>query len=569
VKPTDETKTMTMNAKDVPMGEAMSEAKRIQSREAKRLQWPRAALLSLSDKTGAAEFAAMLARGGTRILASGGTAAHLKSAGLEVTLVEDQTGVSEMLAGRVKTLHPHVHAPILARRGSAEDMAELERRGLLPLDLVAVTLYPFEERGVGLDDAGMIEEIDIGGVALLRAAAKNHDGVIVIHDPSQYAQVAEALARGVTAADRRRWAQAAFARTARYDTCIAGELARRSDEPDAPPATRVFVLERTRTLRYGENPHQVAAVYAPRGEAGLAVSREVKELSYNNLLDLEAAVRLVGRFDRPACVIVKHLEPCGVAVAATLAQAYERANAADPLSAFGGIVAVNQPLDAATATAIAGRFVECVAFPDLLPGAELAFAAKKNVRLVRLSAADVQPPDAWQWRAVGPWVLAQRETGAAPPPWRTVTKRAPDDAEQRALAFAWEVVAAARSNAIVLARGTSHTGTVFASLMEADFASLMGAGFASLIGLGSGQTSRVDAVDVALMKARRAGHDLAGAVLASDGFFPFADGVTHAAEAGVRAIVQPGGSVRDAEVIAEADRLEVAMQFTDRRMFRH
>jgi phosphoribosylaminoimidazolecarboxamide formyltransferase/IMP cyclohydrolase len=518
----------------------MSEAKSVPN------SWPRAALLSLSDKTGAAAFAAMLAERGTRILASGGTAAHLKSAGVEVTLVEEQTGFDEMLGGRVKTLHPHVHAPILARRSAPEDLAELERKGLLPLDLVAVTLYPFEERGTTLDDAGMIEEIDIGGVALLRAAAKNHDGVIVIHDPAQYAEVGEALARGVTPADRRRWAQAAFVRTARYDGCIAEELTRRAALPDEPPPVRAVVLERARTLRYGENPHQPAALYVTHGAAAsLAAHRETKELSYNNLLDLESAVRLAGRFAAPACVIVKHLEPCGAAVADTLAEAYARAHASDPVSAFGGIVAVNRPLDAATAAAIAGRFVECVAFPELLPGAEAAFAQKKNVRLVKLTAEDLRSPDDWQWRAVGPWVLAQREPHAAAPAWRAVTQRAPDDQERAALEFAWAVVGAARSNAIVLARA----GT--------------------LLGLGSGQTSRVDAVDVALMKARRAGHALEGAVLASDGFFPFPDGVTHAADAGIRAIVQPGGSVKDADVVAEADRRGVAMLFTERRAFRH
>ena len=507
--------------------------------------WPRAALLSLSDKTGAAEFAARLAEGGTRILASGGTAAYLKEAGIAVTPVEDWTGFGEMLGGRVKTLHPHVHAPILARRGSPSDMAEGTGKGLDPLDLVAVTLYPFEERGHALGDAGMIEEIDIGGVALLRGAAKNHDGVIVIHDPSQYDDVLDALAKGVTPADRRRWALAAFARTARYDAAIASELARRMAGPDEPPAFQALVLERQRSLRYGENPHQVAAVYARAGATGtLAAHREAKELSYNNLLDLEAAVALVGRFERPACVIVKHNQPCGAACADTLAEAYTRALAADPLSAFGGIVAVNRPLDGATATAIAQLFVECVAFPELTPEADAALAGKKNVRLVRLSAADLAS-DAWQLKLAGPWVLAQREGAANAPPWRTVTRRAPSAAELGALTFAWEVAAAARSNAIVLARGEA------------------------LVGLGSGQTSRVDAVDVALMKARRAGHDVQGTVLASDGFFPFPDGVTHAAEAGVTAIVQPGGSVKDAETIAEADRLGVAMVFTDRRVFRH
>lgn len=508
--------------------------------------WPRAALLSLSDKSGAAEFAALLASGGTRILASGGTAAHLKAAGVAVTEVEEWTGFGEMLGGRVKTLHPHVHAPILARRGSPDDMAELGSHGLVPLDLVAVTLYPFEDKGRLLGDAGMIEEIDIGGVALLRGAAKNHDGVIVLHDPSQYEEVADALAKGVTLADRRRWALAAFARTARYDAAIASELARRMAGPDEPPAFQALVLERQRTLRYGENPHQVAAVYARAGaHSGLASHRELKELSYNNLLDLEAAVSLAGRFERPACVIVKHHQPCGAACADTLAEAYGLALAADPLSAFGGIVAVNRPLDGDTAAALAQLFVECVAFPDITPEADAALAGKKNVRLVRLTAADLELPDAWQLKPAGPWVLAQRDGTAAPPPWRKVSRRAPTVAEMSALMFAWEVSAAARSNAIVLARGEA------------------------LVGLGSGQTSRVDAVDVALMKARRAGHPVLGAVLASDGFFPFPDGVTNAAEAGVTAIVQPGGSVKDAEVIAEADRLGVAMVFTDRRVFRH
>jgi phosphoribosylaminoimidazolecarboxamide formyltransferase/IMP cyclohydrolase len=519
--------------------------------------WPRAALLSLSDKRGAAEFAGLLAKAGTRILASGGTAKHLRDAGVPVTAIEDWTGVPELLGGRVKTLHPHVHAPILARRGSAEDLAQLRERALEPIDLVAVTLYPFEEKGRSLDDAGMVEEIDIGGVALLRGAAKNHDAVIVLHDPSQYEEVGEALARGVTVADRRQWAMQAFAHTARYDGAIAAELARRAGAPDEPPRIEARVLERARTLRYGENPHEPAALYVPlRSGSGLAAPaalRETKQLSYNNLLDLEAAVALAGRFQHPACVIVKHNQPCGAACAATLVEAYEAAFASDPLSAFGGIVAVNRSLDRMTAEAIAKQFAECVAFPDLAPGAEQAFFERKNLRLVRLTAADLVPAEPWRWRSVGPWTLLQREAGGGhpaqpgppPPPWRTVTRRSPTASEWVALQFAWEVVAAARSNAVALARGES------------------------LVGLGSGQTSRVDAVDVALMKARRAGHGLAGAVLASDGFFPFPDGVEHAVEAGVRAIVQPGGSVKDADVIAAADRAGVAMLFTDRRVFRH
>lgn len=508
--------------------------------------WPRAALLSLSDKSGAAEFARALAAHGTRVLASGGTATHLKSAGVAVTPIEEWTGFGEMLGGRVKTLHPHVHAPILARRGSDDDLAALESRGLEPIDLVAVTLYPFEAHGPSLDDAGMIEEIDIGGVALLRAAAKNHESVIVVHDTAQYGEVLEALGRGVAAADRRRWALAAFARTARYDGAIASEIARRMGADDEPPAFHALALERARTLRYGENPHQSAALYARAGALrALAAWREGKELSYNNLLDLEAAVSLVWRFERPACVIVKHNQPCGVACADTLADAYSLARDADELSAFGGIVAFNRALDGDTAAQIAHQFVECVAFPELTPEADAALAGRKNLRLVRLTAADLAVTDPWQLRLVGPWALLQREAPGTPPPWRTVTRRAPSGEEMAGLIFAWEVCSAARSNAIVLARGEE------------------------LVGLGSGQTSRVDAVDVALMKARRAHHDVHGTVLASDGFFPFADSVTHAAEAGVTAIVQPGGSVRDPEVIAEADRLGVAMVFTDRRTFRH
>ncbi len=508
--------------------------------------WPRTALLSLSDKAGAADFARTLATHGTRLLASGGTAAHLAAAGLAVTAVEEWTGFPEMLGGRVKTLHPHVHASILARRSSPEDMAALAERGLEPIELVAVTLYPFETRGVELDDAGMIEEIDIGGVALLRAAAKNHDGVIVLHDSAQYAEVRAALERGVTPEERRRWALATFARTARYDAAIASELARRSGDPGEPPAFHALLLERVRTLRYGENPHQGAALYARAGSpTAPSTWREGRELSYNNLLDLEAAVALVWRFRRPACVIVKHNQPCGAACAASLVDAYSLANAADALSAFGGIVAFNRALDGETARQLAGRFVECVAFPELTPEADEALRGRKNLRLVQLTAADLASPDPWRVRLVGPWALLQREAQAQAPPWRVVTKRPPTDAESETLAFAWEVCGAARSNAVVLARGQE------------------------MVGLGSGQASRVDAVDVALMKANRASHTTHGAVLASDGFFPFADSITHAAEAGVTAIVQPGGSVRDPEVIAEADRLGVAMVFTDRRTFRH
>ena len=507
--------------------------------------WPRAALLSLSDRQGSVEFARALVAHGTRILASGGTAAHLASAGLVVTRVEEWTGFGELLGGRVKTLHPHVHAPILARRDVPGDLAELESRSIEPIDLVAVTLYPFESEGAQLDDAGMVEQIDIGGVALLRGAAKNCDGVIVVHDSAQYGEVLAMLERGVTAEDRRRLALDAFARTARYDAAIAGQLARRA-AAGAPPAVHGLVLEKARTLRYGENPHQPAALYARGGARPvLDALREGRELSYNNLLDLQAAVRLAGRFTSPACVIVKHTQPCGAGCGATLAEAYAKALAADPLSAFGGIVAFNQPLDGETATALADQFVECVAFPEISPEAERLLCARKHVRLVRLAPADLQEEDPWDLRLLGPWVLLQRDAEGAPPPWRTVTRRNPDAAERIGLRFAWELCTVARSNAIVLARGEAA------------------------IGVGSGQTSRVDAVEVALMKAARVGHDVRGAVLASDGFFPFPDGVEKAAAAGVTAIVQPGGSIRDPDVIAAAEVAGVAMMFTGRREFRH
>ncbi len=510
------------------------------------MTWPATVLLSLSDKTGASEFAAALAGGGTHLLASGGTARHLRDAGLKVTSVEEWTGAPEMLGGRVKTLHPRVHGPILARREVADDLATLAGLGLGPIDLVAVTLYPFEERAPSLDEAAAIEEIDIGGVTLLRAAAKNYADVIVVHEPAQYAEVLTALrAGGATSEQRRSWAISAFARTARYDAEIGRDLARRAGED--PPRFMTLPLARVRGLRYGENPHQAAAVYVRAGHAAaLQVSREGKELSYNNLLDVEAAASLVARFDDPACVIVKHHQPCGVACAALLSDAYGAALRSDELSAYGGIVACNRPLDAATARALRSQFVECVVAPEFEPGVEEALANKSNLRLLRLEWPRIATAgEDWSLRQVGPWWLAQRETAEPAPLWRGVTRREPTAAERRSLEFALTVVAAARSNAIALARDTQ------------------------LIGLGAGQTSRVDAVDVAILKAKRAGHELRGAVLASDAFFPFPDNIEHAAAEGVAAIAQPGGSVRDAEVIAACDRHGIAMMFTGRRVFRH
>ena len=509
------------------------------------MTWPRAALLSLSDKSGAVEFARALAARGTRIVASGGTAQHLRQAGIEVTAVEEWTGFPELLGGRVKTLHPHVHGPILARRSEPGDLAALAERGVEPIDLVAVTLYPFEQKAATLDEAGAVEEIDIGGVALLRAAAKNYADVIVVHDPAQYADVLRALETGVTTDQRRTWALQTFARTARYDAAIGAELARRL-APDDPPPLHLVALERVRALRYGENPHQAAALYRRTGDRNaLHAEREGKELSYNNLLDLHSAVLLAFELADPACVIVKHNQPCGAATAETVGQAYEAALAADPQSAFGGIVAFNRAVDVDVARALARQFVEVVSAPEFSKDAESALMEKKQLRIVRMTAKDLSSADPWSVRLLGPWALLEREDRGAAPAWRCVTRSTPSDEEMEGLRFAWKVVASARSNAVVLARGPR------------------------LIGLGSGQTSRVDAVDVALMKARRAGHDPMGAVLASDGFFPFADNIEHAAAAGIKAIVQPGGSKRDAEVIAACDTHGVAMMFTDRRVFRH
>jgi phosphoribosylaminoimidazolecarboxamide formyltransferase / IMP cyclohydrolase len=536
------------------------------------MSWPRVALLSLSDKRGAAEFAEALVAHGARIVASGGTAAHLAQAGIEVTPLEQWTGFVELAGGRVKTLHPHVHAAILSRRDAPADVAALAELGIPPVDLVAVSLYPFEERASALPEAGAIEEIDIGGVALLRAAAKSFRDVIVLHDPAQFPAALEALAAGVTPEQRRAWAIQAFARTARYDLAIASELGRRAqagggeagafgtaapaggggaaapagDSGETMPRHYTLTLEQVRGLRYGENPHQSAALYARAGEGeALAAWREGRELSYNNLLDLHAAVALVWRFEDPACVIVKHGEPCGAAAAPWLAAAWDEALRCDELSSYGGVVAFNRPLDAATAGLVAKHFIECVAAPEFVPAAVAILEQRKNLRALRLAAEAVRSSDPISLRLAGRWALLARNPDGPAPAWRAVTQREILPDELRALRFAWEVAAAARSNAIAIARGTA------------------------LIGLGSGQTSRVDAVDVALMKARRAGHDLKGTALASDGFFPFADNIEHAAEAGITAIVQPGGSMRDAEVIAACDRLGLAMLFTDRREFRH
>ncbi|HEY8469896.1 MAG TPA: bifunctional phosphoribosylaminoimidazolecarboxamide formyltransferase/IMP cyclohydrolase [Longimicrobiales bacterium] len=526
------------------------------------------AILSVSDKRGLVEFARGLAELGWEIVSTGGTARALREAGIAVRDASEVTGHPQMMDGRVKTLHPAVHAGILARRNNAEDLRALERMGYRTVDLVAVNLYPFEEtvaRGAGLAEA--IEQIDIGGPSMIRSAAKNHESVLVVVDPADYNDVLDALRSGrVDAEMRRRLAQKAFARTAEYDAAIAAYLARvdaARPEPGAPeaagareaafPAVRELRLTKVQELRYGENPDQPAAFYAepdaPAGALPRLRQLQGKELSFNNLLDIEAATFAVSAWastERAACAIIKHNTPCGVALGDDAEDAYRRALASDPVSAFGGVVALNVPLTGAAAEAMASTFLEVIIAPAFEPHALDVLGAKKNLRLIELPI-EAGEPDELDYKRVRGGFLVQRRLRMEFPEdgWQVVTRRQPTDAEWRDLRFAWRVVTAVKSNAIVLARDEQT------------------------IGIGAGQMSRVDSSRIAVMKARDQGFDVAGAALASDAFFPFRDGVDAAAEAGARAIIQPGGSVRDAEVIAAADEHGMAMVFTGRRVFRH
>ncbi len=498
------------------------------------------ALLSVSDKTGLVDLARVLVEVyGFRLISSGGTAQALQEAGLPVTKVSEFTGAPEMLGGRVKTLHPRIHGGILGRFD--QDAAEMAAHGLEPIELVVVNLYPFAETvarpGVTLAEA--IENIDIGGPTLLRAAAKNHEYVAVLCQPSQYGAYLDRRAKGTLDRDfRRQLAQAAFAYTQAYDRAIAAYLA-----GDAPAWTVTGQLQQT--LRYGENPHQRAAWYAT-APVGWTTATQVqgKELSYNNLLDLEAARAIAAAFVReePAAVIVKHTNPCGVALAPTLLAAYQRALAADPVSAFGGIVALTRPLDVDTATALCETFLECVVVPGCDPQAAVVLTRKPNLRLLILPDWTAAPPETLRAIAGGVLVQDGDHGPSQPETWQVVTKAVPTAAQQADLRFAWEVVRHVKSNAIVVA---AERGT---------------------LGIGGGQTNRVGAADLALAQA---GRKAAGAVLASDGFFPFDDTVRKAAAAGIRAIVQPGGSLRDSDSIQAANELGIAMVFTGRRHFCH
>jgi phosphoribosylaminoimidazolecarboxamide formyltransferase/IMP cyclohydrolase len=493
------------------------------------------ALVSVSDKTGLVPFAEGLIRRGFSLVASGGTARALRDAGLAVTEVARVTGAPEILGGRVKTLHPAIAGGILAR-DTEEHRAELAAHGYQPFDVVVCNLYPFEATvAKGVDPDVAVEEIDVGGVTLLRAAAKNHERVIVVVDPADYDVVLSGMDDGTV--DRRGLARKAFARTAAYDAAIAAWLA----DEDPLPASLVTSWERVSTLRYGENPHQRAAWYRPVGADDAFRFVQGKELSYNNLLDLDAAWGMPFEFDRAAVAIIKHGNPAGLAVADDVLLAWDRALATDPVSAFGGVVATNRPVDAAFVARIGKLFLEVLAAPVFSEEA-VAWLGRHKPNCRVLVGAPPRPGRGLRSIAGGLVVQTSDDRGADPTTFRVVTARAPTDAQLRDLAFAIVAAKHTKSNAIVLASGEAT------------------------VGVGAGQMSRVDAVHLAV---RRAGERAAGSVLASDAFFPFPDGIEAAAAAGVVAVAQPGGSVRDDEVIAAADRLGLAMVFTGERHFRH
>ena len=517
----------------------------------------RRALISVSDKSGLVPFATALAARGVQILSTGGSAAALRAAGVAVTEVSEHTGFPEILDGRVKTLVPQIHGGLLGRRDLPAHVAQMAAHNIAPIDLLAVNLYPFEAtvaRGASAEDC--VENIDIGGPALIRAAAKNHDFVTVLTEPDQYeAVLAEIEAQGgTTLALRRRLAGAAYARTAAYDAAIAGWFA--GEQGEVFPQRLAIAGTLRQTLRYGENPHQRAAFYATAPRPGIATATQIqgKELSYNNLNDTDAAYECVAEFDEPTVVIVKHANPCGVASAASLTTAWEAALRCDPISAFGGIVALNRPLDGPTAERIAAIFTEVIIAPDADEAARAVLARKKNLRLLLTGGLPDPASGGMAFRSVGGGFLAQtRDSGrVAAADLKVVTKRAPSAAELADLLFAFRVCKHVKSNAIVYAKG------------------------GATVGVGAGQMSRVDSARIAAWKsaeaAKAAGLDAPlaqGSVVASDAFFPFADGLEAAVAAGATAVIQPGGSMRDAEVIAAADAAGIAMVLTGMRHFRH
>ncbi|MFC3086859.1 bifunctional phosphoribosylaminoimidazolecarboxamide formyltransferase/IMP cyclohydrolase [Tabrizicola soli] len=519
------------------------------------------ALISVSDKSGLLELARALDAQGVELISTGGTSIMLRAAGLKVRDVADVTGFPEMMDGRVKTLHPMVHGGLLALRDDDEHLVAMAAHGIEPIDLLVVNLYPFEETvAKGADHATCIENIDIGGPAMIRAAAKNHKFVTVVTDPADYGPLLDQMRAhdgATTLAFRQKLALTAYARTAAYDTAVSTWLAGEIKEPT--PRYRSFAGKLAQPLRYGENPHQAAAFYLDGSRRpGVATARQWqgKELSYNNINDTDAAFELVAEFagGAPACAIIKHANPCGVATAATLTEAYQRAYQCDQTSAFGGIVALNQVLDGATAEEIVKIFTEVVIAPDATEEAKAVFAGKKNLRLLTTGALPDAKAGGLAFKQVaGGFLVQDRDAGhVAPSDLKVVTRRAPSDAEMRDLMFAWTVAKHVKSNAIIYVRD------------------------GATVGVGAGQMSRVDSTRIAARKAQDmaealglAGPLTKGSVVASDAFFPFADGLITAAEAGATAIIQPGGSMRDDEVIAAADERGLAMVFTGMRHFRH
>jgi phosphoribosylaminoimidazolecarboxamide formyltransferase/IMP cyclohydrolase len=506
------------------------------------------ALISVSDKRGIVDFARGLIELGWEIVSTGGTAATLSKAGLPVTTVEQVTGFPEILDGRVKTLHPAIHAGLLARPQIEGHRRELEAHQIESFQLVAVNLYPFQATvahpSATLGDA--IENIDVGGPSMLRSAAKNYENVIPVVDPTDYRLVLDALRSGPMSDDcRRALAAKVYGHTAEYDTAVAGYLTAPGE--GLPPRINLSV-ERMQELRYGENPQQRAALYAteePRGIRDLK-QRQGKELSFNNLMDIDAATAAVGAWkNRPACAILKHTTPCGIAVGRTALEALTKARATDPVASFGGVIACNTVVDREMAESLRDLFVEVIVGPSIPEDALAVFAEKKNLRVVELPIGT--PLGSLDWKSVRGGFLVQDRFTFDPSEegWKVVTTRGPAPEEWNDLRFAWTAVASVKSNAILLAHREQA------------------------IGIGAGQMSRVDAVFLAIHKARQQQHPTEGAALASDGFFPFPDGVEEAARAGIRTIIQPGGSVRDPEVIAAANRYGIAMVLTGKRMFRH
>jgi len=517
----------------------------------------RRALISVSDKTGVIDLARGLAARGVEILSTGGTAALLSDQAIPVIEVSDYTGFPEMMGGRVKTLHPRLHGGILGRRG-VDDAVMLEH-AIPPIDLVVVNLYPFEATVAkpGCDLASAIENIDIGGPTLLRAAAKNHAAVTVVVDAADYPRVLAELAAsgGVSEATRFDLAVKVFEHTAGYDQAIANYLGAVIEHPEGKaegfPRTINLQFHKRQAMRYGENPHQQAAFYVGRdpAEASVSTAHQIqgKELSYNNIADTDAAIECIKQFNEaPACVIVKHANPCGIAVGANLMEAYDRAYATDPESAFGGIIAFNRELDGETARAICERqFVEVIVAPRVSASASVAVAAKKNVRLLECGEWTTEVVSRLDFKRVNGGLLVQQADLQLIDALRTVTQRAPTPQEEQDLIFTWRVAKYVKSNAIVYGRD------------------------GMTIGIGAGQMSRVNSARIAVIKAELAGLTVAGSVMASDAFFPFRDGIDQAAAAGITAVIEPGGSMRDEEVIAAADQHGMAMVFTGMRHFRH